>query len=50
LTTAALFKNLKEYELEINRLNEHESDERKAKGIILKTDIQKEENNRDYSS
>jgi len=50
LTTAALFKKLKEHELEINRSNEQEHGERKQKRMTLKSIVQKEDSDDECSS
>ena len=41
LTTISLFCKLREHELEMNRLNEQETEEKQVKGIALKYVIQK---------
>jgi len=41
LTTASLFGKHKEHELEMNRLNDQESDEKHVKSIALKATAQK---------
>jgi len=43
LTTAALFGKLREHEIEMQRLNELESSEKKVKNIALKTSTKKNE-------
>jgi len=40
LNTASLFKKLREHELEINRLNEQESEKKQVKRIALRSAIQ----------
>ena len=41
MTTAYLFGKLREHELEMNRLNEQESEEKQVKGIALRSVVQK---------
>jgi len=43
LTTVALFGNLREHEIEINRLSENEKGDNKVKGIALKSLVLKSE-------
>ena len=43
LTTAALFGKIKEHEIEMQRINELESSEKKVKNIALKTSTKKNE-------
>jgi len=43
LSTAALFGKLREHEIEMNRLKEQESGERKARSIALKAAALKED-------
>jgi len=50
LTTTSLFDKLREYELDMNILNEQEQGERKQKGIALKSAVQKEDSEDEWSS
>jgi len=50
LTTAALFGKLREHELEMNRLNEIESGDRKMKSVALKTSAPREDISEEASS
>jgi len=50
LTIVALFGKLRERELEMIRLNEQEHGDRKQKGIILKSAIQKEDSDDEFSN
>jgi len=50
LTTATLFRKLKGYELEINRLKEEENGDRKVRGLAFKSTDQNEENSEDCLS
>jgi len=43
LSTAALFGKLREHEMELNRLREQESSEKKVKSIALKTSVLQKE-------
>jgi len=45
-----LFDKLREYELDMNILNEQEQGERKQKGIALKSAVQKEDSEDEWSS
>ncbi|WJX73142.1 hypothetical protein P8452_56955 [Trifolium repens] len=44
MTSATLFGKLQEYETELGRLEKHENEEKKSKGIALKIDSMNEDN------
>ena len=50
MTTIALFGKPREHELEMNKLKEQENEDRKARGLVLKTTTRNEEDNEDCSS
>jgi len=49
ITIAALFGKLREHGIEMNKLNEQESSEKKLKNIALKSSIKKDENEEDVA-